>query len=63
LEKSLKKFKIIDILGPSNLIMYVKDISKLNDKKTKELIELQIKMAYEKEYLNNSLDFFFVVKK
>lgn len=57
-------FKIIDILGVFNLLGKYAEPKWLNDlKKRKKYIELQIRYAQKKEYINNSWDFFFVAKK
>lgn len=58
-----KGFEIIDILGPTNLLRkweYEKVAEKTDKKK---LLDLQLKFASKKEYINNSSDFFFVCKK
>ncbi len=62
LKKSLlsKKFKIKKILGIYNLLGKYE----MNDLKDKQkFIQLQIKFAEKKEYLNNSQDFFFIAQK
>jgi|SRR3989344_6253844 len=57
-------FKIINILGVFNLLGKYAEPKWLNNpKKRKKYLELQIKYAQKKEYLNNSWDFFFVAKK
>lgn len=56
-------FGIINILGPTNLLRkweYNNLVTKDNEKK---VLSLQIEFAKKKEYINNSTDFLFVVKK
>ena len=61
---SKKGFRIIDVLGVFNLLGKYAEPKWLNNpKKRKKYLELQIKYAQKKEYLNNSWDFFFVAKK
>lgn len=57
-------FKIIDILGVFNLLgKYPKSKWLSEPKKRKKYLELQIRYAQKKEYINNSWDFFFVARK
>jgi len=56
-------FKIIDILGPTNLLRkweYEKAVTK---NKEKELLLIQIEFAKRKDLINNSSDFLFIAKK
>lgn len=66
LESDLTKagFSIIDILGVFNLLGKYYHPEWLEDpKKRNKYLQLQIKYAEKKEYLNNSWDYFFVGRK
>lgn len=62
-ELAKAKFKIIDILGPTNLLRkweYNKLVTYNNEK---DMLILQIDFAKRREYVNNSTDFLFIAKK
>jgi len=68
LEKALKTagFKSIKLLGVFNLLDKYLDSNPAwtdNPIKMKEFLKLQEKYALDKDYLNNSNDFFFIAKK
>ncbi len=56
-------FKIINILGPTNLLRKWEYEDIVNKENEKDILNSQIKFTQKKEYLNNSSDFFFIAKK
>lgn len=62
-ELTKKKFKIINIFGPINLLRKWEYSNLITDKNEKDMLAIQIDFAKKKEYINNSTDFLFIAKK
>ena len=56
-------FKVINILGPTNLLRKWEYENVVNESNKDDLLKIQLEFSKKKEYVNNSTDFFFIAKK
>lgn len=56
-------FKVINILGPTNLLRKWEYENVVNESNREELLKIQLEFSKKKEYINNSTDFLFIAKK